>query len=100
VEFVIAPETLSITCAYCDNVYVLDGGAENQEIIPPHGIIPFAHTQEDADQALRNWFEKLNIHRPRVSPLVGEYVPVWSFDVTLHYMSIILFQRAENLALF
>jgi hypothetical protein len=82
VEFVIAPETLSITCAYCDNVYVLDGGAENQEIIPPHGIIPFAHTQEDADQALRNWFEKLNIHRPRVSPLVGEYVPVWSFDVS------------------
>ena len=63
------------------SVYALDG-AENHEIIPPHGIIPFAYTQKDADKALSDWFRKLNIHRPRVSPLVGEYVPVWAFDVS------------------
>jgi hypothetical protein len=81
VEFILAPETLSLTCPYCDSVYVVEA-AETKEIVPPQGVIPFAVSQEEAEQALRVWFREHKIERPRVSPIVGAYVPVWTFDLS------------------
>jgi hypothetical protein len=80
VEFILGPETLSLTCPYCDSVYVIEA-AETKEFIPPQGLIPFTVSQEEAEKALRAWFRKQKIERPRISPIAGTYVPVWTFDI-------------------
>ena len=80
VEYTLAPETLSLTCPYCDSVYVTET-AETHEIMPPHALIPFATTEDDAKLALRDWFKQHKIERPRVTPIVGVYLPVWTFDI-------------------
>lgn len=81
VEFTLAPAALSLTCPYCDSVYVVESAA-GRELIPPHGLIPFTVSQEQAQQTLRAWFKKLELERVRVTPLQGLYVPVWIFTVT------------------
>lgn len=81
VEFILAPETLSVTCPYCDSVYVVEA-AESKEIVPPQGVIPFAVSREEAEKALRNWFHEHKIERPHLSPIVGAYLPVWTFDIS------------------
>ena len=80
IEFVLAPETLSITCPYCDSVYVTEA-AETREILPPQALIPFSITENDVQLAMRTWFKKHDIQRPRVSPIVGMYLPLWTFDI-------------------
>jgi hypothetical protein len=80
VEFVLAPETISITCPYCEGVYVTET-AESKEIIPPHALIPFSISQHEAQIALRHWFKMHKIEHPRLSPIVGIYLPVWTFDM-------------------
>lgn len=80
VDFVLAPQTISVTCPYCDGVYVTET-AESDEIIPPHALIPFSIEYNQAEMALRRWFKKHKIERPPVSPIVGIYLPVWTFDV-------------------
>jgi hypothetical protein len=80
VEFVLAPETISLTCPYCDAVYVTET-AESHEIISPHALIPFAISLDNAQIRLRAWFKQHNIERPRLSPIVGIYLPVWTFDI-------------------
>jgi hypothetical protein len=81
IEFILAPETLSLTCPYCDSVYVVEA-AETQEIVPPQGLIPFVFSQDEAEKVLRAWFKEHKIERPRVSPIAGAYVPVWTFDIS------------------
>ncbi|MCP4357560.1 MAG: hypothetical protein GY796_06045 [Chloroflexi bacterium] len=80
VEFMLTPETISVTCPYCDSVYVTET-AETQDIMPPHALIPFAITLDDTKLALRRWFKKHKIERPRLLPIVGIYLPVWTFDI-------------------
>jgi predicted RNA-binding Zn-ribbon protein involved in translation (DUF1610 family)/ribosomal protein S27E len=80
VEFVLAPETISLTCPYCGAVYVTET-AETHELIPPHALIPFQINEDGAKAALRSWFKQHDIERPRISPLIGIYLPVWTFDV-------------------
>ncbi|GIK57705.1 MAG: hypothetical protein BroJett015_33680 [Chloroflexota bacterium] len=80
VEFVLAPQTISLTCPYCDAVYVTQA-AESHEIIPPHALIPFAISLNEAQLALRRWCKQHNIERPRLSPIIGIYLPVWTFDL-------------------
>ncbi len=80
VEFVLPPESLSITCPYCGSVYVTET-AESNEIMPPHALIPFAISDYEAKKVLRSWFEKHQIAHPRVAPFVGIYLPVWTFDL-------------------
>ncbi|MCL4264883.1 MAG: hypothetical protein KJ069_16800 [Anaerolineae bacterium] len=80
VEFVLAPQTISLTCPYCDAVYVT-ATTESREIIPPHALIPFARSLDDAKTALRRWFQQHTIERPRLSHIIGIYLPVWTFDV-------------------
>ncbi len=80
VDFVLTPEMLSVTCPYCGGVYVTET-AESNEIMPPHALLPFAVDADKARFALRNWFKQHRIERPRVSPIVGIYLPVWTFDV-------------------
>ncbi|MCA9935491.1 MAG: hypothetical protein KC415_16260 [Anaerolineales bacterium] len=80
VEFVLAPETLSVTCPYCSHVYVTEA-AETHEILPPQALIPFAVTEAEVRERLRDWFRQQKISRVRLLPLVGVYLPVWTFDL-------------------
>lgn len=80
VEFVLAPEAISLTCPYCDSTYVTETAAA-QDIMPPHVVIPFRILQEQAEKALRDWLKENGVERPQISPIVGIYLPVWTFDV-------------------
>lgn len=80
IEFVLAPEVLSITCPYCDSVYVTET-AETREILPPQALIPFSISQNDVQLIMRAWFKQHGIQRPRVSSIVGMYLPLWTFDI-------------------
>lgn len=81
VDFVLAPETLSVTCPYCDAVYVTKT-AETRELLPPQALIPFTVDEDGAKQRLRVWFKEQAIERPKVTPIVGMYLPVWTFDAS------------------
>ncbi|MEM7336808.1 MAG: hypothetical protein AAF490_32345 [Chloroflexota bacterium] len=79
-DFMLAPETMSLTCPYCESVFVTDT-AESIEIMPPHAIIPFAVSLDDAEIVLRNWLKKQKIAPQSNSPLNGVYHPLWTFDI-------------------
>lgn len=81
VEFMLAPETLSLTCPYCDHVYVTET-AETRDILPPQALIPFAYDIDQAKNALRDWFRQQKISRVRLSSLIGIYLPIWTFDLS------------------
>lgn len=80
VEFVLGPETLSLTCPYCNSVYVTEA-AETRQIQPPQALIPFAISEDQMKAALRTWFKERRVERPRLKPFVGLYAPVWTFDI-------------------
>lgn len=80
-EFVLTPELLSLTCPYCNHVYVTKT-AETQEILPPQALIPFVITEQQVKEALRLWFKYQGVRRVRLLPIVGIYLPVWTFDLS------------------
>ncbi|MCB9418646.1 MAG: hypothetical protein H6667_02490 [Ardenticatenaceae bacterium] len=80
IELLLPPEAISATCPYCDSVYVAEA-AETREILPPQALIPFTVNQDAARKALVAWFKQHKIERPRITPIVGIYLPVWTFDV-------------------
>lgn len=79
-EFMLSPETLSVTCPYCQSVFVTDA-AESSEIIPPHALLPFAVDQGAAEAKMRRWLKQVRLAPTRIAPLYGVYQPVWTFDV-------------------
>jgi len=81
IEFVLAPETLSVICPYCDSAYVTET-AEDCITIPPQALIPFSKTQEEAGRALNEWLEQHEIRRVAASQATGLYYPAWTFDLT------------------
>ncbi|VAW31361.1 hypothetical protein MNBD_CHLOROFLEXI01-177 [hydrothermal vent metagenome] len=80
VEFVLAPEAISMTCPYCDSVYVTETAASH-ELMPPHALIPFKISLEQAENRIRDWLKAHDLERPSLSPVVGIYLPLWTFDV-------------------
>ncbi len=80
VEFVLGPETLSVTCPYCDSVYVTEA-AETRQIHPPQALIPFNLTEDDGRRAVYAWLKQHKVERARFSPFVGIYLPLWTFDI-------------------
>lgn len=80
VDFVLAPETISLSCPYCNGVYVTET-AESREIVPPHALIPFRLDEDQAQAALRRWLRRHDVAPARMTALTGLYVPVWTFDV-------------------
>lgn len=80
VEFILSPHSISLTCPYCNSVYVTEA-AESTDLVPPHALVPFLLSADDALQRLRRWFRQEKIERPRLLPLVGLYLPAWTFDI-------------------
>lgn len=70
--YILAPEMLSLTCAYCGSAHVLEH-ADTEELMPPDGILPFrvsdpAPSAGEAARDVRTW--------------LGLYLPLWSFDLS------------------
>ena len=61
-------------------MYVTETAASH-EIMPPHALIPFRISQEQAEKAIRGWLKEGEVERPSLSPVVGIYLPLWTFDV-------------------
>lgn len=84
VQFVLSPQTMSVTCPYCMAQYVTEA-AETRQLLPPQALIPFSITKDEARKRLRRWFKEHNLIKTdgfRVSHLLGVYLPVWTFDIS------------------
>lgn len=77
-SFLLAPETLSLTCPYCAATYTVER-AETRELVPPQGIIPFAVDEEVAQQRVDRWLAQKAAGRRAL--VHGIYLPVWTFDI-------------------
>ncbi|MDD5370416.1 MAG: hypothetical protein PHQ40_15140, partial [Anaerolineaceae bacterium] len=81
-EFLLPPEVLSLTCPYCNSVYVVDK-AGTRELVAPSGLIPFQFDRLKARQTcedyLRDWGEPVSL--PPGAPQ-ALYQPVWCFTVS------------------
>lgn len=81
IEFTLGPETLSLTCPYCDAVYVTKT-AETREILPAQAIIPFSSGPEAAARQLASHLKQRRIVPEKLFPMVGVYLPLWTFDIS------------------
>jgi hypothetical protein len=81
-SFLMSPGLISKNCPYCYSPYVLDAQKEETCIIP-NGIIPFKIPLKQAMQSFNEWLEShLDLADVSIKqPMIGTYVPVWTFDV-------------------
>ena len=81
-EFILPPDVISTTCAYCDSPYVVSL-EESRELLQPEGVIPQAFNQRQAAHLLVDWVEENGI-KPQgmVNPPRGIYMPIWTFDIS------------------
>jgi DNA-directed RNA polymerase subunit RPC12/RpoP len=75
---------ISAKCPYCGSPHVahIDAG----EIIQPEGIVPFAVSEEQAQQTFQHWLDKNVGNAPtarvRTTHVRGVYLPAWTFDIS------------------
>ncbi|MEW6242234.1 MAG: hypothetical protein AB1564_15635 [Chloroflexota bacterium] len=80
-EYVLGPQTLSLTCAFCGSNLVVKV-AETRQLVPPGAVLPFALDEEAAARRFDEWTRKLRFRstettgKPR-----GLYFPAWTFDI-------------------
>lgn len=80
-EFVLAPGTLSSTCAYCSSPHVFKL-EKLRDLVQPEGIIPHKFTRTQAAVYLVEWVEENQIvPSTKVEQPRGLYMPVWTFDI-------------------
>ncbi len=80
-EFLLAPEAISATCAWCGSNHVVNLD-ERHELIPPQAILPFAFDGQQANRFLLVWLKQTSLRlERRPEPLRGLYVPIWTFDM-------------------
>ena len=79
--FILAPEEISATCAYCGSVHVV-ALEEKQQMVEPDSILPMAFDQKQATWHLVHWVEGSKITpQEQVQPPRGLYLPTWTFDI-------------------
>jgi DNA-directed RNA polymerase subunit RPC12/RpoP len=79
--FILPPQQLTLTCPYCESAYVVKE-SQARELVVPEGVIPFAVSEKSAQQALRDWLQKLQLAVPvQVADGRGLYLPAWTFDL-------------------
>lgn len=80
-EFILPPDVISTTCAYCDSPHVVSL-EESRELLQPEGVIPQAFSQKQATKLLVNWVEGNGIKpQGKVDLPRGVYLPIWTFDI-------------------
>ena len=88
-EFILPPNQISSTCAYCGSPHVVNWESE-EELLAPDGIIPHAFDQKRAIQLLIEWVESHQIKPEKHVDLPrGVYLPLWTFDLggEINYVS-------------
>jgi hypothetical protein len=77
--FILAPDQLSATCAYCGSVHVvaLD---EKRQMVEPDSLLSMALDEDQAARQLVHWMEEMMIAPQEQTPR-GLYLPVWSFAI-------------------
>jgi hypothetical protein len=79
--FILAPDEISATCAYCGSVHVI-ALVEKLQMIEPDSILPMALDQKQATWHLAHWVERMKIlPKEQVEARRGLYLPVWTFDI-------------------
>jgi len=80
-EFILPPDVISSTCAYCDSPHVVSLES-SRELLQPEGIIPQAFDQKQAARLLVSWVEQNGINPQGIVDLPrGVYLPIWTFDI-------------------
>lgn len=80
-EFILPPDVISTTCAYCDSPYVVSL-EQSRELLQPEGIIPHAFDQKQAARLLVDWVVGNDIKpEGKVDLPRGIYLPIWTFDI-------------------
>jgi ribosomal protein S27AE len=79
--FILAPDEISATCAYCGSVHVV-AQDEKQQMVLPDSILPMAFDQKQAAWQLVHWVEGMKITlQEQVQAPRGLYLPAWTFDI-------------------
>ena len=79
--FILAPDEISATCAYCGSAHVV-ALEKKQQMVEPDSILPMAFDQKQAARQLVRWVERLKIMpKEQVQPPRGLYLPAWTFDI-------------------
>lgn len=80
-EYVLGPQTLSLTCAFCGSNLVVKV-TETKQLVPPGAVLPFALDEAAAARRFADWLktERIRPDRPPDKPR-GLYFPVWTFDI-------------------
>ena len=80
-EFILPPDVISTTCAYCDSPHVISL-EESRELLQPEGVIPQAFNQTQTTKLLVDWVEgKGTKPQGKVDLPRGVYLPIWTFDI-------------------
>lgn len=80
-EFILPPNQISASCAYCDSPYVVNL-EQTKDLLAPDGIIPHEFDQKRAVRLLIDWVEGNHIKPEQQVDLPrGLYLPLWTFDV-------------------
>lgn len=80
-EFILPPQKISATCAYCDSPHVVSL-EKTKDLLAPDGIIPHGFDQRRAIKLLIDWVEGNEIKPEKQVELPrGLYLPLWTFDV-------------------
>ena len=80
-EFILPPDVISATCAYCDSPHVVSL-EESRELLQPEGVIPQAFDQKQATRLLVDWVEGNGLKPQGTVDLPrGVYLPIWTFDI-------------------
>jgi hypothetical protein len=76
----VGPAILSVTCPYCASAHVIRQ-PEEQPLITPEAILPFALTRAQAHRRLQAWLRTNDLPDTQSDAPGGLYLPVWTFDV-------------------
>ncbi|MGD8404701.1 MAG: hypothetical protein PVJ21_13640 [Anaerolineales bacterium] len=80
-EFILLPDVISTTCAYCDSPHVVSLD-ESRDLLQPEGVLPHAFDQHQAARLLADWIESNDIEPiKKIDPPRGIYLPIWTFDI-------------------
>jgi predicted RNA-binding Zn-ribbon protein involved in translation (DUF1610 family) len=81
-NFLLAPQEISATCAYCGSVHVI-ALDEVRDLVEPDAIVPMAFDQKQAALYLVQWVEENRLEpQGKVTLPRGLYLPVWTFEIT------------------
>ena len=80
-RFLLAPETLSLTCPYCDATYAVEQ-CDERLLIAPQSIVPLMVSQDEAGRSLTaRSSHGAGDGRFVVDRLTAVYLPFWLFEM-------------------